>query len=344
MLILLFMLNEINIVTAARQEITSPSGTRDYRQLIELFLSEFDRKESTKKTYRNSLLRFFLFIETTGRSLDNLSRKDIIDFKNDLLTGKEHHTVLTVSTYISAIKQFYRWAEAEKLYPNIAAGITLPRNREYFIKEHLTKEECLQLFEYLLSPASAKEHKHTFESQEEVRLRNYAMIFTMLWTGLRTIEVSRLDVCDITTKSGVRVLRVWGKGRDGKDDFVPLPDDVYDKIMDYLRVRSVYTDNDPLFAAEGYGSKGGRLTTRRIQQICKESLRGIGLDGHAYSAHSLRHTTAVQILLNGGDMYDVFYTLRHVDPAVSQKYVKSIEQERRLQMSGERFLKKAFTE
>lgn len=339
------MLRKTNILpTVARDSEIVPVQGNDYHQLIDAFLREFDRKQSTKDTYRNALERFFFFIDNTGRNISELSRKDVIDFKNALLSKENPHTVLTVSTYMSAIKQFYRWAEAEKMYPNIAAGVSLPRNREYFIKEHLTKEECLSLFDFLLSPNGGKDRKHNFERNDEVRLRNYAMIYMMLWTGLRTIEVSRLDIGDITIKSGVRVLRVWGKGHDRKDDFVPLSDEVYQRIMDYLNLRAPYGDDEPLFAAEGYGSKGERLTTRRIQQICKDSLRGIGLDGHAYSAHSLRHTTAVQILLNGGDMYDVFYTLRHVDPAVSQKYVKSIEQERRLQMSGSRFLKNAFTE
>lgn len=316
-------------------------------QIISAFIENLDKRETTKRSYRNAIRQFFRYVNKTGRQLDSLTRKDIIDFKNYLLDERSRHSALTVSAYLAGIKQFYKWAEAEKLYPNIASGVSLPQNREYYIKEHLTKEECLKLFSYLENVEYSKQRKHFFANAKELQLRNLAIIYLMVWTGLRTIEVCRLNIEDITFKSGVRILRVWGKGHDRKDDFVTLPADVLSKINAYLETRPGAQPSEPLFVNGGYGEGGEkgirRLTPRRVQQICKDSLRGIGLDDHAYSAHSLRHTTAVQILLNGGDMYDVFYTLRHVDPAVSQKYVKSIEAERRLHSAPDKYLKKAFS-
>ena len=50
------------------------------------------------------------------------------------------------------------------------------------------------------------------------------MLNLMLRTGLRTIEISRADVGDITFKRERRVLKVWGKGHAEKDDFVFLTD------------------------------------------------------------------------------------------------------------------------
>lgn len=311
--------------------------------ILDAFIDELDRRQSTKKTYYYALRQFFQYLDSSNLQLGELSRKDIVDYKNHLMGDANRHSALTVSTYLAAIKQFYKWAETERYYPNIANGISIPKNREYYVKEHLTKEECLELFDYLRNPQNDKERKYVFKNAEQMRLRDFTMVYLMVWTGLRTIEVSRLDVGDIVYKGGVRVLRVWGKGHDGKDDFVSLPDDVYRYVEQYLATRPGAAEDEPLFVGEGYGAGVQRLTTRRIQQICKDALRGIGLDSHAYSAHSLRHTTAVQILLNGGDMYDVFYALRHVDPAVSQKYVKSIEQQRRLEMAPTRFLQNALS-
>lgn len=312
--------------------------------ILKSFTQSLDRKQKTIETYETAIKQFFSFIEKTQRNLNALTKTDIIAYKQYLTADSNKHSALTVSTYIAAVKQFYKWTEAEKIYPNIAAGVSLPRNREYYIKQHLTKEECVELLDLLKLPDGYKERKHEFTRRQQLQLRNYAMISLMLWTGLRTIEVSRLDVGDITYKSGTKILRIWGKGHDEKDDFVILPKECEESINMYLETRKNLNNNDPMFSGEGYDTVGERLTPRRIQQICKECLRQIGLDSHAYSAHSLRHTTAVQILLNGGDMYDVFYALRHVDPAVSQKYVKSIEQERRLQQAPGRFLKKAFSE
>ena len=129
------------------------------------------------------------------------------------------------------------------------------------------------------------------------------MVNLMLRTGLRTIEVSRADIGDIVSKRGRRILKVWGKGHSEKDDFVVLTNEAYKPIKDYLKHRPEAGPEEPLFACEGLDSKGRRMSTRRIQAICKEGLRSIGLDGHEYSAHSLRHTTGTQILLNGGTLF-----------------------------------------
>lgn len=323
-----------------------PANLNSPEDVIDIFIRNLPRRETTKKTYRYALIQYMEYLHSTGKTLDEITEEDINDFKEGLTRDGNRHSPLTVATYLAAVKKFYKWTESKKLYPNIAANVERPTNKEYFIKQHLTAEECRELFRYLRRPEGHKERKYNFNRTEEIRLRDYAIIYLMVWTGLRTIEVSRLDVGDITYRtsnnSKVRVLKVWGKGHDTKDSFVALVDDVYEPIREYLDTRPAVNPNEPLFVGEGHDTVGKRLTPRRIQQICKECLRGIGLDDRAYSAHSLRHTTAVQILLNGGDMYDVFYALRHVDPAVSQRYVKSVEQDERLRKSPQRYLRNAF--
>ena len=52
-------------------------------------------------------------------------------------------------------------------------------------------------------------------------------------------------------------------------------------------------------------------------------------------AHSLRHTTAVNILRAGGSLEMAQMTLRHSNPATTQIYTATLNEERRLQNSGE---------
>ena len=117
-----------------------------------------------------------------------------------------------------------------------------------------------------------------------------------------------------------------------------LTDETYGPILDYLMTRPGARDNEPLFATEGLGHSGGRVSTRTIQDICKKSLRAIDLDSHEYSAHSLRHTTGTQILLNGGTMFDVQAVLRHATPA----NVNTIQEDVRLQEAKEQLLDGSF--
>ena len=278
-------------------------------EAIELFVSECDIRENSRNVYRRGLLYFFKWVEKTGRTISKLTRADIITFKDSLLNT---HSNLSVASYLVALRRFYEWAEGNKHYPNIAKGIKSPKRKNAYLKEHLRENQITDLLAHF-----------------EGNTRDYAIVNLLLRTGLRCIEVVRANVEDITFKGGQRILRVWGKGRDEKDAFVVLTDKAYAPIRAYLDTRGTTTHKEPLFISTSNRNLKGRLTTRSISKICKEGFRAIGIDGKEYTAHSLRHTTAV-LLLKNGSLADVQSVLRHSSPATSQIYTKSIEEELRL--------------
>lgn len=292
----------------------------DYDEVLTSFLNGLDIMETSRETYRWGLVRFFKWIRSSGRSLETLSPADIMSFKNSLM--KEKLSPLTIGGYVTAVRMFYSWTETSLLYPNIARSVRPPRGRKGFRKCALSPQESATLLDYL----------------KERSLRDYAIVNLILRTGLRTIEVSRADIGDVVRKRGKRVLKVWGKGADEKDAYVILGQPVWGPIQEYLGQRKAYSKTDPLFVTEGKGHKGVRMAPRSIQYLCKEALKAIGLDGHEYSAHSLRHTTGVLILKNGGDWKDVQRVLRHASPATSQIYTASIEEEMRLDSNPEGLL------
>jgi integrase/recombinase XerC/integrase/recombinase XerD len=226
---------------------------------------------------------------------------------------------LTVSSYVTSVRRFYEWAEANKFYPNVAKGIKSPKRKQQFKKQPLLPSQATALLSYYQDRA----------------LRDYAIVSLLLRTGLRTIEVIRASVGDITFKGSQRVLLIQGKGRDEKDNFVLLTDKTYKPIADYLASRGPLDRSEPLFTSTSNNSKGEALTTRSISYIAKEGLKAIGLDEKAFTAHSLRHTTAVNILRAGGSLETVQFTLRHSNPATTQIYTATLNEERRLQNSGE---------
>ena len=276
---------------------------------VEVFLSECDIRESSRNVYRRGLQYFFKWVGNSGRTISELTRADVIAFKDTLPST---HSNLSVAGYLVAVRRFYEWAEGNKLYPNIAKGIKSPKRKNAYLKEHLRENQIHDLLKHY-----------------EGNLRDFAIVNLLLRTGLRTIEVVRANVEDITFKGGQRILRVWGKGRDDKDTFVVLTDKAYAPIRAYLDTRKSATLKEPLFISTSNRNLCGRLTTRTISKICKEGLCAIGLDAHEYTAHSLRHTTAV-MLLKHGTLSDVQSVLRHASPVTSQIYTKSIEEELRL--------------
>lgn len=304
-------------------EHTAPVVNRNVSitEAVEAFLSECDIRENSRNVYRRGLRYFFKWVENTGRQISELTRADIITFKDSLLST---HSNLSVAGYLVALRRFYEWAEGNKLYPNIAKGIKSPKRKNTYMKEHLRENQIHDLLQHY-----------------EGNLRDFAIVNLLLRTGLRTIEVVRTNIEDVTYKGGQRILKVWGKGRDEKDAFVVLTDKAYTPIKAYLDTRKNTTLKEPLFISTSNRNLCGRLTTRTISKICKEGLCAIGLDAHEYTAHSLRHTTAVMLLKNGS-LADVQSVLRHASPATSQIYTKSIEEELRLANPSEMKLDTAF--
>ena len=286
-------------------------------ELVDSFINSQDVKQNSKDLYRRTLKQYFSWVSKKGYLLSIITRLELIQYKEELLAlGMSS---LTVGSYITSVRRFYEWTEANKFYPNVAKGIKSPKRKQQFRKQPLSPLQATALLDYYQSRT----------------LRDYAIISLLLRTGLRTIEVIRANVEDITFKGSQRVLLVKGKGRDEKDNFVLLTDKAYLPIAQYLATRNKPKGSEPLFSSVSNNNQGERLTTRSISFIAKEGLKGIGLDEKAYTAHSLRHTTAVNILRAGGSLEKAQQTLRHSNPATTQIYTATLDEERRLKDSGE---------
>lgn len=312
------------IPTHEKYDIKDTLGVDDYDRLIDVFLASLDIMDKSRETYRWGLKRFFKWLQSSGKELMSMTPADVMSFKNML--QKERLSSLTIGAYMTALRRFYGWTETSMIYPNIARSVRPPKGRKGYRKIPLDPAEATALLEYMKSRS----------------LRDYAIINLILRTGLRTIEVTRADVGDIVRKRGKRIIKVWGKGAEDKDSFVILSDAVWEPIKRYLNERGECPKNAPLFLTEGKGHRGERMSTRSVQHMCKEALRAIGLDAHEYSAHSLRHTTAVTIIRQGGDLNDVQRVLRHASQVTSQIYTAAIEQEVRLDTNPEALLDNAF--
>ena len=306
----------MDIVVKQAQDITTVAPQR-IDELVDSFIEAQDVKQSSKKLYRRTLKQYFNWVTTKDYLLSEIARPQIIEYKEDLLSSGM--SSLTVGSYITSVRRFYEWTEANKFYPNVAKGIKTPKRKQQFKKQPLLPEQATALLNYY----------------EDKAPRDYAIVNLLLRAGLRTIEVIRANVEDITFKGSQRVLMVHGKGRDEKDNFVILTDKTFKPIEAYLNSRGKVNSSEPLFISKSNNSNGERLTTRTISYIAKEGLKAIGLDNKSFTAHSLRHTTAVNILRAGGSLEMAQFTLRHTNPATTQIYTATLNEERRLQNSGE---------
>lgn len=296
--------------------------------LIESFIQSKDVRENSRDLYRRTLRQYLTWVHNKGYKLADITRPQIIEYKEDLL--KKGMSTLTVGSYITSVRGFYEWTEANKYYPNVSKAIKAPKRKQEFRKRPLSQSQVVDLLDHM----------------RKTNLRDYALVNLSVRTGLRVVEITRLDIGDITYKTSPegshRVIMVHGKGRDCKDDFVQITDKTYEPIREYLNTRPGASLQEPLFTSKSNNSTGERISTRTVYDIIDKGLKAIGLTDKSFTPHSLRHTGATNILRATGDLEKVRLFCRHTNPATTLIYTATIREEHRLVNSGEAVLDSMF--
>lgn len=153
------------------------------------------------------------------------------------------------------------------------------------------------------------------EGHGEAGRRDLAVLVVLSRLGLRAGEVAGLSLDDIDWVGGE--VTVCGKGT--RYERLPLPVDVGEVIVDYLRhdrpeskCRAVF-----LCARAPHGAMSGSAVTAVVRRAGLRA--GVGPIG----AHRLRHTTATEMLRAGAGLGEVGQVLRHRSPATTAIYAKT---------------------
>lgn len=271
------------------------------------FISEQDIKENSKGTYKRALTQFFAF----------MANKYIQPTSNDILAYKQllHSQELaayTISTYLVVVRKFFAWTESKKIYPNIAKTIKGMRSPKGFRKECLSNEQIARVLKGI--------NRSTLQGK-----RDFAIINLLLRTGLRTIEIQRANIVDITKHGEEAKFYIQGKGRDAKDDYVFLTYSTLKPILDYLKAREQTNETTPLFTSISDRNNGDRMTPRSISRIVKDALLRANIDDKRLTAHSLRHTAITNALLGGASLQEVKTMARHSNINTTLIYSHNLE-------------------
>ena len=298
---------EVHSTQGKGQSMDNAVVLRGSTEVVHKYIELLDVKPKSRETYRKALKQFMLFLESNA--ITQPTRADILKYKAYLM---DNYKACTVSSYMTAVKGFFAYLEAEKAYPNIANGIKGAKHQQGFRKDALTVEQAIRLLKGIDTT--------TLEGK-----RNYALINLLLNTGLRTIEAQRACIGDIRQEGGEALLYIQGKGRDSKDAFVVLTDSTLYPIQKYLKARSIIDPNAPLFASHSDRNEGKGITTRTISWIVKEALRTVGIDSERITAHSLRHTAVTLSLIAGATIQEAQAMARHANVNTTLIYAHNID-------------------
>lgn len=296
-------MNELEVITSAGAIQQTRIISDD---LYKRFLSYLDVSPRTVETYEKGIRQFMKYAQANG--ITQPERDDVIAWRDEL---KQSHKPTTVQGYLTAVKLFFQWMEQEGIYKNVADKIKGAKIQRGHKKDYLTSKQSKKVLEGI-------------DTETMKGLRDYAIIATMITTGLRTIEIARADVRDLRTVGDSTALFIQGKGRDERTEYVKIAPQVEDALRAYLKARGAKQD-EPLFTSTSNNNSGNRMTTRSISAIAKDSLTGAGFTSDRLTAHSLRHTAGTLALLNGADLPQVQQLLRHSNINTTMIYMHALD-------------------
>ena len=162
-------------------------------------------------------------------------------------------------------------------------------------------------------------------AQDEIISRRDLAILELLFsTGLRVGELVKLEIENINLRRDEFSVR--GKG--GKLRLVFLSDDAKRALYEYLKIRR---DEQPfLFVSHGAVVKTEKvgLTSRTIQRIVEKYAKIAGIT-KSVTPHTLRHSYATDLLINGADIRSVQSMLGHSSITTTQVYTHITDQQLR---------------
>jgi len=283
-------------------------------RFLEYLEIERGRSQKTIENYNHYLERFLVFskIKTPEAITDEVVRNFRIflsRFKDD--KGRSLKKI-TQNYYIIAIRSFLKYLAKQDIK-------TLPAEKVEVGKAPTREVDFLEVEEMnqILEAAEGKSFK---------KLRDRAILELLFSGGLRVSELTNINRDKINLKNQEVVVR--GKG--DKVRVVFISDSAKKSLEEYLAKR---TDIDPaLFVRDSKALKKFesaknkkeaqsdlRLSPRSVQRIVRfyAAKAGIVKDVHP---HTLRHTFATDLLINGADIRSVQAMLGHSSITTTQIY------------------------
>ena len=248
--------------------------------------------------------RFFDWLDERGVALASVGITDI-----DQAVARYHardYSRVTIHDYAQRLRTFFRFAEQQGwCTPGLAEGI-IP-SRFYpgeTIPKGLNRDEVLRLLA-------------TTESNRPADLRDRAILMTLIAYGLRSGEVTGLQLDDLDWEEETLQVRC---PKPGRTHLYPLSRAVGQAILRYIRELRPPRPERTLFLTLQAPIRP--LSRAAMKHVVSSRLDSLGITGKRRGPHALRHAAAQHLLNQGLSMKEVGDYLGHRSVLATSVYAK----------------------
>ena len=251
------------------------------------YMVQEGKSKSTIENYMRYIKKYKTwFTNSYDTELKQLYRANIVDFKSYMVTNSKL-SEKTINGILSAMIKLNEFLVDTKVQQDIV----------------ITKKDMLKIQTEIASPTNiTKTDVEKFRQQilECEGIRNYAIVTTMAYAGLRISEVLNLKFEDLgisfsengnpeITKTEMKI-----KGSKGeKSRNVIMNSKIIESINQYLKERKE-VDNDYVFVS----NKGNKIDRTVINRVFNKYSKDI-------TPHTLRHFFCTNALENGFNLHEV---------------------------------------
>ncbi len=146
---------------------------------------------------------------------------------------------------------------------------------------------------------------------------DYAVLLLLARLGLRAGEVVQMTLDDIDWDGG----EVTVRGKGGRHDRLPIPDDVGEALVEYLRRDRARCTSRRVFICTK-APRRGFSSSVAVCTIVRRAIERAGLPTPTKGAHLLRHSLATDLLRRGASLAEIGELLRHRSPETTALYAK----------------------
>jgi len=279
-----------------------------------------EENSHTERAYRHAVHRFLEHCESLGVALPEVTPGIVSNYLKGLQAEiktrrgeprkSRNASKPMKKLHLAGIRKFFdKLVERHAVLLNPALSVRGPKHS---VTEGKTPG---------LTVGQARRLLTSIDTNEEVGLRDRAIIAVMIYTAVRAGAVAKLLRRDFYADGGQSVIRFDEKG--GKVRDIPACHILDGFLREYLGAVEKMPDDSPLFcSALGRTGKLGEngITQNDVLRMVKRRLAAAGLPADRLTCHSFRATTITDLLNQGVPLEDVQYLAGHADPRTTRLY------------------------